>query len=55
LAWGVGLTYVGYYAASIPLVKNAAYVIAFTFMGLSVIFGIRTWRRDRRDRLESLR
>jgi membrane-associated protein len=55
LAWGVGLTYVGYYAASIPFVKNAAYVIAFTFIGLSIIFGIRTWRRDRRDRQESLR
>jgi membrane-associated protein len=55
LAWGVGLTYVGYYAASIPFVKNAAYVIAFTFIGLSIIFGIRTWRRDRLDRQESLR
>lgn len=50
LAWGVGLTYVGYYAASIPVVKNAAYVIAFFFIGLSLIFGIRTWLRDRRDR-----
>lgn len=50
LAWGVGLTYVGYYAASIPVVKNAAYVIAFVFIGLSLVFGIRTWLRDRRDR-----
>lgn len=50
LAWGVGLTYVGYYAASIPVVKNAAYVIAFVFIGLSIVFGIRTWLRDRRDR-----
>lgn len=50
LAWGVGLTSVGYYAASIPVVKNAAYVIAFVFIGLSIVFGMRTWLRDRRER-----
>lgn len=50
VAWGVGLTLVGYYAASIPVVKNAAYVIAFVFIGLSIVFGIRTWLRDRRER-----
>jgi membrane-associated protein len=47
LAWGTGMTLVGYYAASIPGVKNAAYVIAGFFILASIIFGYRTWRRDR--------
>lgn len=55
LAWGVGLTLIGYYAATLPAVKSAAYVIGFTFIGLSIIFGIRTWLIDRRDRRASLR
>lgn len=50
LSWGFGLVMVGYYAASLPLVKNLAYVIAFTMITLSLIFGFRTWRADRRDR-----
>ena len=50
LAWGVGLTVVGYLAASIPSVKVAAYIIGFTFITLSLIFGIRTWIMDRRER-----
>ncbi|MEG2778732.1 MAG: DedA family protein, partial [Aurantimicrobium sp.] len=43
VAWGVGLTLVGYYAASIPGVKAAAYVIAGFFITASIIFSIRTW------------
>ncbi|MFM6973828.1 MAG: DedA family protein [Agromyces sp.] len=50
LSWGFGLVLVGYYAASVPVVKNLAYIIAFTMMGLSLIFGFRTWRADRRER-----
>jgi membrane-associated protein len=50
LAWGVGLTLVGYYAASIPGVKAAAYVIAGFFITASIIFSIRTWIIERRDR-----
>jgi membrane-associated protein len=50
LAWGVGLTLVGYYAASIPSVKAAAYVIAGFFITASIIFSIRTWVVERRDR-----
>ncbi|GAA3871795.1 hypothetical protein GCM10022381_13600 [Leifsonia kafniensis] len=47
VAWGTGMTLVGYYAASIPGVKNAAYVIAGFFIVASIIFGYRTWRSDR--------
>jgi membrane-associated protein len=53
LAWGVGLTLVGYYAASIPGVKAAAYVIAGFFITASIIFSIRTWILERRDRKNS--
>ncbi|MFC5928721.1 DedA family protein [Cryobacterium melibiosiphilum] len=49
VAWGVGLTLTGYYAASIPGVKSAAYVIAGVFIAASIVFGYRTWRADRRD------
>ncbi len=50
LAWGVGLTLVGYFAASIPGVKVAAYVIGGAFILASLIFGVRTWIIDRRER-----
>lgn len=50
VAWGVGLTLVGYYAASIPGVKAAAYVIAGFFIIASIIFSVRTWIIERRDR-----
>jgi membrane-associated protein len=48
LAWGAGMTVVGYLAASIPGVKGAAYVIGGCFILASIVFGIRAWRADRR-------
>jgi len=45
--WGVGMTFVGYFAASNPAVKSVAYVIGFGFITASIIVGIRTWRADR--------
>lgn len=50
LAWGVGLTLIGYYSAAIPGVKNAAYVLAAIVFMLSVIAGVRAWREERRER-----
>ena len=47
LGWGVGLTVTGYFAASIPAVKNASYLIALFFIVASVIAGIRNWRANR--------
>jgi len=47
LAWGVGITLTGYYAASIPGVKSAAYAIAGFFILASIVFGFRTWRAGR--------
>lgn len=49
LAWGVGLSLIGYYAASIPGVKSVAYVIAALVILASVIAGIRTWRASHRE------
>ena len=47
LAWGVGLTVTGYFAASIPVVKNASYLIAAGFILASLIAGYRNWRANR--------
>jgi membrane-associated protein len=48
LAWGVGLTLAGYFSASIPLVKNASYLIAGIFISASLIAGLRIWLLNRR-------
>ncbi|MET0974675.1 MAG: DedA family protein [Leifsonia sp.] len=53
LAWGVGITVIGYYAASIPEVKALAYVVAGIFIAASVVAGIRAWRLERADRVQA--
>ena len=50
VAWGFGLTLTGYFAAAIPGVKNAAYVIAGVFIAASIVFGLRTWLAERAER-----
>lgn len=52
LAWGVGLTLIGYYSASIPGIKNGAYVLAAIVFVLSVVAGVRAWKEDRKARSE---
>jgi len=47
IGWGVGLTVTGYFAASIPAVKNASYLIALFFVTASIIAGIRNWRANK--------
>jgi membrane-associated protein len=54
LLWGVGMSFVGYWAATIPVVKNAAYAIGFTFITISVIAGVRSWRADKRKAEQDL-
>jgi membrane-associated protein len=49
LAWGTGLTVTGYFAASIPAVKNASYAIAIFFISASIIAGIRVWYLNRKS------
>jgi membrane-associated protein len=50
IAWGVGLTVTGYFAASIPAVKNASYIIAGLFIGASLIAGVRVWVINRKSK-----
>lgn len=47
LVWGVLLTVTGYFAASIPAVKSAAYLIGGAFIVSAIIAGIVAWRRNR--------
>ena len=47
-AWGVGLSVCGYYSASIPVVKNASYLIAAFFVVASLVAGLRVWLINRR-------
>ena len=48
ISWGVGITLTGFYAATIPAVKNAAYAIAAFFILGSIVAGFRTWYLDRK-------
>lgn len=48
LTWGCGLTLAGYFAASIPAVKNASYAIAIFFILASLVAGLRAWLKNRR-------
>ena len=47
LAWGVLLTVTGYFAASIPAVKSAAYAIGGVFILSAIVAGFVSWRRNR--------
>jgi membrane-associated protein len=47
LVWGVLLTVTGYFAASIPAVKSAAYLIGGAFILASIVAGVISWRRNR--------
>ena len=49
LAWGVGLTLAGYYAATIPAVKTGSYAIATFFIVGSIVAGLRSWLTNRQN------
>jgi membrane-associated protein len=48
LLWGVGITLLGYYAASIPALKGSARGIAIFFVVLTIGLAIRNYIRARR-------
>ena len=48
IAWGIGLTLAGYYAATIPAVKTGSYAIATFFIVGSIVPGLRSWMNNRK-------
>jgi len=48
IAWGIGLTLAGYYAATIPAVKTGSYAIATFFIVGSIVAGVRSWMNNRK-------
>jgi membrane-associated protein len=48
LLWGVGITLAGYYAATLPWVKNSSYAIAAFFIIASVVSSLVGYLRHRR-------
>jgi membrane-associated protein len=48
LLWGVGITLAGYYAATLPWVKNSSYAIAAFFITASLVSSLVNYRRRRR-------
>jgi membrane-associated protein len=48
LVWGVGITVIGYFAASSPQIKDVSYVIAAVCIVASIVAGVRAWYLDRK-------
>ena len=49
IVWGMGLSLAGYFAASIPLVKDITYIIAVLVIAASLIAGIRSWYKNKKS------
>jgi len=49
LIWGVGITLLGYYAVSIPALKDSSRAIAIFFIVLTIAITARNYVRARRD------
>lgn len=52
LIWGVGITLAGYYAATVPWVKNSSYALAAFFITASLISVLVKYRRHPQQSLD---
>ena len=50
VVWGMGLSLAGYFAASIPLVKDATYILAVLVIAASLVAGIRSWYKNSKSK-----
>ncbi len=50
VVWGMGLSLAGYFAASIPLVKDATYILALLVIAASLVAGIRSWYKNNKSK-----
>jgi membrane-associated protein len=50
VVWGVGLSLAGYFAASIPFVKDATYILAVLVIAASLVAGIRSWYKNNKSK-----
>jgi membrane-associated protein len=48
VVWGCGLSVIGYYAASNPVLEKASYAIAIFFIASSIAVGARSWLKNRK-------
>ena len=48
LLWGVGITLLGFYAASIPALKDSSRLIAAFFIALTIVLTFRNYLRSKR-------
>jgi membrane-associated protein len=49
VVWVMGLSLAGYFAASIPLVKDATYILAVLVIAASLVAGIRSWYKNNKS------
>jgi membrane-associated protein len=49
LLWGAGITLVGFYAGSIPWVKDISYALTTFFITASLISALMNYLREKRD------
>lgn len=47
--WGVGITMLGYYAASIPALEESSHLIAAFFIVLTIVLTVRNYLKARRE------
>ena len=50
VVWGMGLSLAGFFAASIPFVKDGTYILAVLVIAASLVAGIRSWYKNNKSK-----